>query len=243
LLAAAAVAGIQLTTLPVRLGIPESGVASAARAIGAITVDGRIYAAEVVSAIADSLSTSISAHAVNFPLEPGVSLQTLRASVRAASGVIDLALARLAEENRVELDRALARPFGWKPRLDAADQALSDSILHEICAQPNEPPGVQELGAKFGNKAQALLRKLERDGELVRVSDERYYSQAAVSEIVELLKSKLMPGRVYSPAELRDVLGVSRKYLIPLLEFCDRTGVTERSSEGRALVAERAQQA
>nr|MBA3403146.1 selenocysteine-specific translation elongation factor [Gemmatimonadaceae bacterium] len=48
LLAAAAVAGIQLPTLPVRLGIPESGVASAARAIGAITVDGRIYATEVV---------------------------------------------------------------------------------------------------------------------------------------------------------------------------------------------------
>lgn len=241
MLAAAGAAGIQLSTLPVRLGVSMDSVAAAATAIGAITIDGRTYSEKEVSAIADSLSTAISGYAANFPLEPGVSLQTLRSFVRAGPGVIDLALGRLAEENRIVLDRALARPAGWAPRLDSAEQALSDSILHEICIQPNEPPGVQELGARFGSKASSLLRKLERDGEVVRVSDGRYYSRSAVSDIVGLLKSKLVPGRAYSPAELREILGVSRKYLIPMLEFCDRTGVTERSSEGRALVVERAQ--
>jgi len=42
-------------------------------------------------------------------------------------------------------------------------------------------------------------------------------------------------GQEYPPAELRDFLGVSRKYLIPLLEYCDRRGVTDRRVAGRAL--------
>jgi len=48
----------------------------------------------------------------------------------------------------------------------------------------------------------------------------------------------LEPGRTYSPAELKEVLGVSRKYLIPFLEFCDVTGLTHRTAEGRSLGAE-----
>jgi hypothetical protein len=42
--------------------------------------------------------------------------------------------------------------------------------------------------------------------------------------------------REYSPSELREVLGLSRKYLIPFLEFCDRKLVTERRATGRVRV-------
>jgi hypothetical protein len=40
-------------------------------------------------------------------------------------------------------------------------------------------------------------------------------------------------GVEYGPAELRDLLGFSRKYLIPFLEFCDRAGRTVRASTGK----------
>jgi hypothetical protein len=43
----------------------------------------------------------------------------------------------------------------------------------------------------------------------------------------------LDPGRKYTPGELREVIGVSRKYLIPFLEFCDRKGITARADDGR----------
>ncbi|MEO8577448.1 MAG: SelB C-terminal domain-containing protein, partial [Gemmatimonadales bacterium] len=69
---------------------------------------------------------------------------------------------------------------------------------------------------------------------LERVSDDRYYGRDAVAGMVGAIKG-LEKGRIYSPAELREVLGVSRKYLIPFLEFCDRKGVTERSGNGRVV--------
>jgi hypothetical protein len=40
-------------------------------------------------------------------------------------------------------------------------------------------------------------------------------------------------GADYGPADLRELLGFSRKFLIPFLEHCDRTGVTRRDTTGR----------
>ena len=51
------------------------------------------------------------------------------------------------------------------------------------------------------------------------------------------LRTRMVPGREYGPAELRDVLGFSRKFLIPFLEWSDKTGLTERRAAGRVLAA------
>jgi selenocysteine-specific elongation factor len=80
-----------------------------------------------------------------------------------------------------------------------------------------------------------LLRFLERQGRIVQVETDRYYDRSTLDAIVGRLTAKLVPGQVYVPAQLRDVLGFSRKYLIPFLEYCDRNGITERRGEGRIL--------
>jgi hypothetical protein len=40
-------------------------------------------------------------------------------------------------------------------------------------------------------------------------------------------------GAERTPSELRDLLGISRKFLIPFLEYCDAAGYTMRSGAGR----------
>ena len=55
--------------------------------------------------------------------------------------------------------------------------------------------------------------------------------------MVDAMRNGLERGREYSPSELRDVLGLSRKFLIPFLEYCDRTGITDRRAQGRVLSA------
>jgi hypothetical protein len=42
----------------------------------------------------------------------------------------------------------------------------------------------------------------------------------------------------YGPAELRELLGFSRKFLIPFLEYCDRAGITRRDLEGKRRLVE-----
>ncbi|NIR36764.1 MAG: hypothetical protein GWN07_12445, partial [Actinobacteria bacterium] len=48
-------------------------------------------------------------------------------------------------------------------------------------------------------------------------------------------REALKGGRAGRPSELREALGVSRKYLIPLLEYLDASGFTRRTPAGRVL--------
>jgi selenocysteine-specific elongation factor len=79
------------------------------------------------------------------------------------------------------------------------------------------------------------MRILERESVLVSVEADRYYAATALEALVGRLRTGMAPGREYSPGDLRDVIGLSRKYLIPFLEYCDRRGITERRSGGRVL--------
>ena len=47
------------------------------------------------------------------------------------------------------------------------------------------------------------------------------------------LRLFVRPNVVYSPTELREALGVTRKFLIPFLEWCDRQRISHRAADGR----------
>ena len=99
-----------------------------------------------------------------------------------------------------------------------------------------EPPAVSELKSeRNGNDPLPLLRILERERLVVQVETDRFYWADTLNELVDRLRRGMEPGRVYGPAELREMIGTSRKYLIPFLEYCDRQRITERRSDGRVL--------
>jgi selenocysteine-specific elongation factor len=77
---------------------------------------------------------------------------------------------------------------------------------------------------------------MEREREVVAVEADRWFARPAVEEMIGRLRAGMTPGREHTPAELRDMLGSSRKYLIPFLEYCDRHHITERRSSGRVLL-------
>jgi selenocysteine-specific elongation factor len=79
------------------------------------------------------------------------------------------------------------------------------------------------------------MRILDREGLAVPVESDRYYESQALTALVGRLRQGMTPGREYSPGDFRDIIGLSRKFLIPFLEYCDRRGITERRSAGRVL--------
>ena len=235
MLASADAQGLEIQVLPIRTGYRADEIEHALSRLKVTTVGGKAFESRVIQDLEQAITGLVAVEMANHPLEAGVSLQTLRSSFKAHAQVIDLALSRLEEGGRVEIDGSIVRPHGWSSKLNEREQALSDAILHAICIQPLEPPSVGELVAKFGSATVALIRRLERQGEVERVAEDRYYSRGALEQMIGSLRSSLEAGRRYNPSEMREVLGVSRKYLIPFLEFCDRRGVTERSEAGRVL--------
>ncbi len=227
--------GVALLEIPVRSGCRPSNAARLISSTEAVAGPANLFRARVVEAYMAHVRMIIAQYEIKSPLSLGVPSQTLRGGLRVNGELADICIRRLQDSGEIETDGPLIRRKGWGASPSADDVEASNRLAHDICAAEREPPSVRELVARYGSSVPALLRYLERQGRIVQVEADRYYERSTVEEMVEKLREELVPRQVYVPAQLRDMLGLSRKYLIPFLEFCDRSGVTERSGEGRVL--------
>jgi len=177
----------------------------------------------------------VAEYEIKSPLSNGVPNRTLREGLRVDDELADIAIRKMERDGVIEAYGPVLRRKGWVPSPSLSDIEIGNHLAHDICAADREPPSVGELVTRYGNSVPGLLHYLEQQGRVVQVETERYYDRGSVDGLLAKLRGELVPGRVYVPAQLRDVLGFSRKYLIPFLEFCDRIGVTERREQGRTL--------
>jgi selenocysteine-specific elongation factor len=233
-LAEGGVDGVSLVTLPVRLGVAPAAIDSVVGGLDAPPVReaGRAYAYRVVRDLGDRLVADLAEFHQTHPLEPGMPLQLMRSRLAAPPELVDRVLRERSAARELDVAGSLVRVASWAPSL-GADSARADEILAELRRGWHEPPSAADLATRFGPRAPDLLRFLERRGDVVQIADGRYYLGDAVRELVDTLRDRMEAGKAYGPAEIRDMLGSSRKYLIPFLEYCDRIGVTRREPRGR----------
>jgi len=80
----------------------------------------------------------------------------------------------------------------------------------------------------------AILRLAAQAGRVEAVERERYYARPALERFTATL-TDIGRASLIAPAEIRDRLGISRKFMIPLLEWADAKGITERVGDQRRL--------
>jgi len=228
--------GVPVSTLPVRVGAHPADVEALATAAGDARRMGDIlYAAPIVTALEQRFASLVDDHHARFPLDPGAPLQSVRAQTTANQALADLIVSTLLGRHQVDVSGGLVMRHGWTPTLDQHAQTTLDDIARALDQADREPPSVDELAQQFGPDSMSVLKLLERQGRVVQVAPDRYYAAPALDRLEAVLRSALADGKDKSPSELRDALGVSRKYLIPLLEYADRTGLTQRRATGRVL--------
>jgi selenocysteine-specific elongation factor len=234
-LGAEGVRGVPIRDIPVRIGCTPAKANELIRQSDFRRGAHNLFALKTVEQVMATVQRIVAEYEIKSPLSAGVPSRTLREGVRANEELSDIAIREMERSGKIEVNGPTVRRKGWVPSPTISDVDVSNHLAHDICAGDREPPSVSELVSRYGNSVPALLHFLERQGRIVQVETERYYDREAIEGLITRLRGQLVPGRVYLPAQLRDVLGFSRKYLIPFLEFCDRIGVTERRSEGRAL--------
>jgi selenocysteine-specific elongation factor len=236
LLQEAGAPGVELSELPVRLGITPASVSSTIGLTGGWRIGERLLGAETRASLRAAALETLASYHQEHPLEPGAPLQWLRSRLRAPDEVSAAVLAALATDRAIVVEQGVARHPDFSPRLDVRQGALRDALLSALSAAGQEPPSLDELAVSLGMPAgelTTLARLLAREGALVAVEPSRYYLTAAVTTLLARLATGMAAGVEYGPAELRDLLGFSRKYLIPFLEYCDRAGHTVRNPSGK----------
>jgi selenocysteine-specific elongation factor len=122
----------------------------------------------------------------------------------------------------------------------AEEEAAMAALAPMLATQGLAPTTVTELAAAAGvadvGVARKALTRLAADGRVVRLSSELHFDAAALEPARAALVAYLAAHPEGSTtSDLREVLGVSRKYAIPLLEYFDAQGVTKRQGDLRVL--------
>jgi selenocysteine-specific elongation factor len=234
--AEAGLAGIHIRDLPVRLGVPPGDVTGVIAAAGKpVLACGELLVGRArVAAEGERLSELVAAHHAAHPLDRGMSLQALRAAVGDAPlAVLDQVLDLGVRKKLIEVDGGEVRRPGWKAAVDPAARA---KIAARVAAAGWQVPTVAELQREFAAEPVGpLLAHLARDGAVEQMDQERYAHPQALVEFRAALEAALRELGQATPAELKDRFGLTRKHLIPLLEWSDRRGITRRSGDARVL--------
>ena len=238
-------AGLMAVTasdLAVRLGVLPSDVPRTIEEAGKsiLTVGETLVARRAIAAAVEGLGLVVTAHHEAHPLDPGLSLQALRAAVGAADAVMDLIVDQGVKKKAWELTEggAAVRKPGWQVAHKASAGKASERLAQRLAEARWQIPTVAELEKEFSDPTvPALLAHLAREGSVERVDQERYALKQALEEFRRAVEETLRELGAATPAQFRDRLGLTRKYLIPLLEWADRRGITARKGDTRVLRA------
>lgn len=171
-----------------------------------------------------------------------------------AMGATSLALARALSIDEALLSRMLAPVVddgvlryragyyaspAFTPQLTVEQRAFFENALPLRDDAPLVPANYSAFfaavrGARIDGLAQAM-ETLLASRTLIKVGDHVYRGKQ-LAEIRARLERTLRAEQRITAARLRDVVGTSRKYIVPLLEFFDATGVTVRVGDERVLV-------
>jgi selenocysteine-specific elongation factor len=238
----AGLGGVPVNDVPVRLGVLPSEVAAVIESSGkgVLEADDLLVARRAIASEVERLGALVAAHHEGHPLDPGLSLQALRAAVAAPAPVTDLLVEHGVKKTAwefVEGGAAVRKP-GWKAAQNAHAVDAGGRLAQRLAAARWQLPTVSELQREFADPTvPALLAHLAREGSVERVDQERYAFKQALEEFRLAVEETLRDLGEATPAQFRDRLGLTRKYLIPLLEWADRRGITSRKGDTRILRA------
>jgi selenocysteine-specific elongation factor len=175
------------------------------------------------------------------PLKPGMSREELRSRAGAADErVFAFLLSSLGVDGTVKTERDKVRLASHEVRLSPEQQRIIDRLEEDFLRAEAAPPSAEEAMGRAGlggDEEHELFQVLVQAGKLVRVKESLFFHARALDTIQTKLVALLRERKEIGPADIKDLLGISRKYAIPLLEFFDQRRVTARVGERRILRA------
>jgi selenocysteine-specific elongation factor len=227
--------GVPLEHLPVRLGIPPAdlGPTVDAAAGGTVIVGRRLLASAIVADITARVRGAMADYHATRRLEPGMPVDQLRQIDRDGE-LVDAGLAALVREGTAVVDGPRARLADHRVAPNIADAAVMESIRNALRAAGFEGLTSVELGATVrANAFESVLGFLLSRESVVRVGSDRFLDADIIQDVVRHVQQELSGGGGIGPAQMRTMLGLTRKFSIPLLEWLDGQGYTVRQGDTR----------
>lgn len=243
-LRAAGVGGVALDALAGESGVAPGQLAGELQGIAFVQA-GRLWHPAVVEDLKQRVLRALAQSHAAHPLRPAAPLSVLRAALPRATpqALQRCVLELLAGEQRIVLRPGQAALAQHDPlrSLDPASRARLRELAASFRAggmQPPDPPPAQgEPGAR------ALLDLLVAQGELLLLPGQPptqriAFHRDALAAARDRLAAAFPPPNPFTVSEARALLGSTRKFTVPLLQYLHATGQTRRRGDLHAFVPE-----
>ncbi len=235
--------GIDAATLAARLTVPLTELTAALEGQAGLVGLGRdplrYVSADALEALARSAQTALETFHADNPLKAGMPREELRRRVfpRAAAGAFERTLDTLVAQGRLRTEGELVASAGHSVRLTPAEDAARERLLARAREAGLAGIDAAQAGAAGGDArlAERVVRVLLAEGRLRRVG-EAVVDAAALDELKQEVRRRWPPGTRLDVAGFKGLTGLSRKFVIPLLEYLDRERVTRRAGNDRLVL-------
>jgi selenocysteine-specific elongation factor len=169
-----------------------------------------------------------------FPFKIGIKMAGLPDRLRIGQSLFDHTIKNLIAEKKIVQQGIYLYLPTHRPALSDKQKELSQEILQKFASNPLSPPTKEEI-QNLGDDYQEVLSFLTesralvelKEGILLRTDDFERIKQQVVDFIKKHGDATI--------SQLREHLGTTRKYMVPIVEKLDQTGVTQREGDKRVL--------
>jgi len=230
---------------------------------GAVGPNVRLFHGPSLLALTDAALTALRAKADDDPLDPYLTLGDLRRELAGGRGspALEVALDRLQDAGEAIRSEHGYRWAGAAVAARGAQAEVVERLLEQfsagaagqgptgrgevlgstaavVASGAAETPSVTAAAEAVGltvEAAQKVIDALVRQGRLVRVGEDLYYPPDRLEALIGRIIVAMEAAGQVTLAEVRDLLGTSRRYSQALLEHMDSEGLTLRVGEARRL--------
>ncbi|MGH7716835.1 MAG: selenocysteine-specific translation elongation factor [Vulcanimicrobiaceae bacterium] len=172
------------------------------------------------------------------PWKMGLTSVALAKALGAQENVLVRILATYVDEGRLEYRNGYYAVSGFAPELTAEQRQFFDTALQLDPQNPLVPVAFDDLSSALRTTkvrgVQEAYETLLATGGLVKVHD-AVYRGTQVADVRARVEGMLRKEGTMTMARFRDLIGTSRKYAVPLLEWFDAAGITIRNGDVRTL--------
>ena len=190
---------------------------------GGVSVDDEVLSEAGVTSALEELDRLVAAfHAAN-PMRPGIP----KASLSSGSGLSQALVGVVIEASGGALidDGPTVRRAAFTSSWDASAATAWHKARTTLKESGYAVPRASQLGLD-----QEVVHALIRNGDLVRIEEDLVYLPDQIDAIIDELP-KLGDG--FTVAAFRDALGITRRHAVPIVEWLDASGWTQRSGDVR----------
>ncbi len=235
--------GLSLNEITLKLGLPSQEVFSFVESLQIkqeiFKIGERFFHYHFYNQIREEIIKRLESHFNEKPLSTGMLKEELRTGFKKVDRkTFALLLEELERGGLVFIKGEKITLPTHKPFLSEKEKSIKEKIVEMYRENLFSPPSlekVKETFVKDGDLAEELFKVLVEEKVLIKVASGIYFHSFAIAKARELITSFLKENGSITPAQFRDIIGSSRKFVLPLLEYFDKLKLTKRIGDKRIL--------